>query len=72
MICEILEEISFFNIIFKKIFMTNVELIKTIQKPFLQEGREQIRTGMEVEIHQIIKEDANGKEGGKERVQKYK
>jgi large subunit ribosomal protein L19 len=27
---------------------------------------------MEVEIHQIIKEDANGKEGGKERVQKYK
>ena len=46
--------------------MTNSELIKTVQAPFLQEGREQIRTGMEVEVHQIIKE------GGKERIQKYK
>lgn len=35
--------------------MTNSALIKTIQESFLQEWREQIRTGMEVEISQIIK-----------------
>ncbi|MDD2871356.1 MAG: 50S ribosomal protein L19 [Candidatus Gracilibacteria bacterium] len=46
--------------------MTNSELIKKIQLPFLQEGREQIRTGMEVEVYQVIKE------GGKERIQRYK
>jgi large subunit ribosomal protein L19 len=46
--------------------MTNSELIKKVQASFLQEGREQIRTGMEVEVHQVIKE------GGKERIQKYK
>ena len=46
--------------------MTNSELIKKVQESFLQEGREQIRTGMEVEVHQVIKE------GGKERIQKYK
>jgi ribosomal protein L19 len=46
--------------------MTNTELIKKIQAPFVQEGREEIKTGMEVEVHQIIKE------GNKERIQKYK
>lgn len=46
--------------------MTNVALIRTIQESFLQEGREDIRTGMEVEVNQIIKE------GGKERIQKFK
>jgi large subunit ribosomal protein L19 len=46
--------------------MSNSALIKTIQEGFLQEGREQIRTGMEVEVHQIIKE------GSKERIQKFK
>ena len=46
--------------------MTNSELLKKIQAPFMQEGREEIKTGMEVEIHQVIKE------GGKERIQKYK
>jgi large subunit ribosomal protein L19 len=46
--------------------MTNSTIVKAIQVPFLQEGREEIRTGMEVEVHQIIKE------GNKERIQKYK
>lgn len=46
--------------------MSNSALINTIQESFLQEGREQIRTGMEVEVHQIIKE------GNKERIQKFK
>jgi large subunit ribosomal protein L19 len=46
--------------------MTNSTLIKSIQEPFLQEGREQIKTGMEVEVYQIIKE------GNKERIQRFK
>jgi ribosomal protein L19 len=46
--------------------MTNSDLIKKVQSSFLQEGREQIKTGMEVEVYQIIKE------GGKERIQKFK
>jgi len=46
--------------------MTNSAMIKKIQEEFLQEGREEIRTGMEIEVHQIIKE------GNKERIQKYK
>lgn len=46
--------------------MTNSELIKKIQSSFLQEGREQIRTWMEVEVHQLVKE------WNKERIQKYK
>jgi large subunit ribosomal protein L19 len=46
--------------------MTNSTIVKAVQAPFLQENREQIRTGMEIEIHQIIKE------GGKERIQKFK
>ncbi len=46
--------------------MTNSSLIKSVQSSFLQEGREQIRTGMEVEVYQIIKEN------GKERTQRFK
>ncbi len=46
--------------------MTNSQLIKKVQAPFLQEDRPQIRTGMEVEVYQIIKE------WGKERVQRFK
>jgi large subunit ribosomal protein L19 len=46
--------------------MSNSALVKTIQQGFLQENREQIKTGMEIEVHQIIKE------GNKERIQKYK
>lgn len=46
--------------------MTNSELLKKVQAPFMQEGREDIRTGMEVEVHQIIKEN------NKERIQKFK
>jgi large subunit ribosomal protein L19 len=53
-------------LIFNKIIMTNSALVKTIQESFLQEGREQIKTGMEIEVFQIIKE------GEKERIQKYK
>jgi large subunit ribosomal protein L19 len=46
--------------------MTNSAIVKAVQAPFLQEGREQIRTGMEVEVYQILKE------GNKERVQRFK
>jgi large subunit ribosomal protein L19 len=46
--------------------MTNSALVKSVQSSFLQEGREEIRTGMEVEVYQIIKE------GNKERVQRFK
>lgn len=46
--------------------MSNSALIDTVQKPFLQEGREEIKTGMEVEVYQIIKE------GNKERIQRFK
>ena len=56
------EEILFL----KQIIMSNSALINTIQEGFLQENREEIKTGMEIEVHQIIKE------GSKERIQKYK
>lgn len=46
--------------------MTNVELVRKVQESFLQEGREDYRTGMEVEVYQLIKE------GNKERVQRFK
>jgi hypothetical protein len=36
--------------------MSNSSLVKKIQSSFLQKGRQQIRTGMEVEVYQIIKE----------------
>ncbi len=46
--------------------MTNSELIKNIQSSFVQEGRPEVKTGMEVEVYQIIKEN------GKERTQRFK
>jgi len=54
------------NLFLKQIIMSNSAIIKIVQEGFLQEGREQIKTGMEVEVHQIIKE------GSKERIQKFK
>ena len=62
MIWAISIEIFIFNI--KN--MTNSELIKKVQVGFLQDGREEIKTWMEVEVYQIIKE------GNKERIQIYK
>ncbi|MCH2189063.1 50S ribosomal protein L19 [Candidatus Gracilibacteria bacterium] len=44
----------------------NSELIQKVQSDFLQDGREEIKTGMEVEVYQIIKE------GSKERIQRFK
>ncbi|NUJ97445.1 50S ribosomal protein L19 [Candidatus Gracilibacteria bacterium] len=46
--------------------MTNVDLIKKIQSEFLQGERPELRTGMEIEVSQKIKE------GNKERIQKFK
>lgn len=46
--------------------MTNVNVVRQAQEQFLQEGRPELRTGMEVEVYQIIKE------GGKERIQRFK
>ena len=47
--------------------MTNSVLIKKIQEPFLNSQiTEEIKTGMEVEVHQKIKE------WNKERIQKFK
>ena len=46
--------------------MSNSNLIREIQKEFLQENREEIKTGMEVEVYQILKE------GSKERIQRFK
>ena len=46
--------------------MSNSAIVSTIQESFLQEGREEIKTGMEIEVHQIIKE------GNKQRIQRYK
>lgn len=53
-------------IYFKLKSMTNSAIVKAVQAPFIQEGREEIRTGMEIEVYQIIKE------GNKERIQRYK
>ena len=44
----------------------NNELIKAIQAPFLKDGRPEVKTGMEVEIHQRIDE------WNKTRIQKFK
>lgn len=41
-------------------------LIAAIQAEFIKDERPQVRTGMEVEVHQIIKEN------GKERIQKFR
>jgi large subunit ribosomal protein L19 len=46
--------------------MTNSQLVKQIQSAYIQAERPEIGTGMEVEVHQKIKE------GNKERVQKFK
>ena len=46
--------------------MTNSQLIKQVQSTFVQEWRPDVRTWMEVEVHQIIKE------GNKERIQRFK
>jgi len=46
--------------------MTNVDIVRKAQSSFLQSGRPDIRTGMEIEVHQKIKE------GNKERVQRFK
>lgn len=46
--------------------MTNVNIVRAAQSEFLQAWRPDIRTGMEVEVYQIIKEN------GKERVQRFK
>lgn len=46
--------------------MTNVDIVRKAQSSFLQEGRPEFRTGMEVEVYQKIKE------GNKERIQRFK
>lgn len=46
--------------------MSNVALVRAIQAPFLKESVPQVRTGMEVEVHQTITE------GEKTRTQKFK
>ncbi len=44
----------------------DTNLIKAIQKDFVKDDVPTVRTGMEVEVHQIIKE------GNKERIQKFR
>lgn len=44
----------------------DLTLIQTIQEDFITDERPEIRTGMEVEVHQKIKE------GNKERIQKFR
>ena len=46
--------------------MTNAQLIKKVQEPFLKADRVEYKTGMEVEVSQTIRE------WWKERVQKFK
>lgn len=46
--------------------MTNAALVRAIQAPFMKENAPEIRTGMEVEVHQTFKE------GEKTRTQKFK
>ena len=46
--------------------MTNINIVRAAQSEFLQSGRPDIKTGMEVEVYQKIKE------GNKERIQRYK
>jgi large subunit ribosomal protein L19 len=46
--------------------MTNVDIVRKVQNEFLQTGRPDLRTGMEVEVYQIIREN------GKERIQRFK
>jgi large subunit ribosomal protein L19 len=46
--------------------MTNVDIVRKAQSEFLKEGMPAMKTGMEVEVYQIIKEN------GKERIQRFK
>lgn len=46
--------------------MTNVDIVRKAQNEFLASGRPDLKTGMEVEVHQKIKE------GNKERIQRFK
>lgn len=46
--------------------MTHVDIVRKAQSEFLKAGRPDLKTGMEVEIHQKITE------GNKERVQRFK
>jgi large subunit ribosomal protein L19 len=46
--------------------MTNIDIVRKAQNEFLAKGRPDLKTGMEVKVYQIIKE------GGKERVQRFK
>ena len=46
--------------------MTNVDIVRKAQSEFLQDGRAEFRTGMEVEVYQKIKE------WNKERIQRFK
>lgn len=46
--------------------MSNSELIRAIQAPFMAANRPQIRTGMEIEVSQRITE------GEKSRIQKFR
>jgi len=46
--------------------MTNVDIVRKVQNEFLLTGSPDLRTGMEVEVYQIIKEN------GKERIQRFK
>lgn len=52
--------------IFLEKLMSNVALVRAVQAPFIKADLPQIRTGMEVEVHQTIKE------GEKSRTQKFK
>lgn len=46
--------------------MTNIDIVRKAQNDFLAKGRPDIKTGMEVEVYQKIKE------GNKERIQRFK
>jgi large subunit ribosomal protein L19 len=46
--------------------MSNAQLVREIQSSFLKSDVPQIRTGMEIEVHQTIKE------GEKSRIQKFR
>jgi len=46
--------------------MTNIDIVRQAQNEFLASGRPDIKTGMEVEVYQILKE------GTKERIQRFK
>lgn len=55
-----------YAVFFYKKAMTNIDIVRKAQNEFLAKGRPDLRTGMEVEVYQIIKE------GGKERIQRFK